>query len=78
MSYIYLEFQDQKLPCHHIIVVCKEQILDPENYTSQLYLVNTYCNIYLDNYAFDPIRIEDLKLLSHCHTLFIQRKDGHP
>lgn len=51
-----------------------EQTLDPEDYTSQLYSVNTYCNIYSDDYALDPIRIEDMKLSSRCRAPLIQKK----
>lgn len=55
-----------------------EQTLDPEDYTSQLYSVNTYCNIYSDDYALDPIRIEDMKLSSRCRAPLIQKKSGRP
>lgn len=78
MSCTCLEFQDRKLPCHHVMAVCKEQTLDPEDYTSQLYLVNTYRNIYSDDYTLDPIRIEDLKPLSRCRTPLIQKKSSRP
>lgn len=63
MSCIYLKFQDQKLLSHHVIAVCKNQTLNLKDYTSQFYLMNTYYNIYSKDYAFDLIRIEDLKSL---------------
>lgn len=69
-----LEFQDRKLPCRHAMAVCKEQTLDPKDYTSQLYSVNTYRNIYSDDYALEPIRIEDLKPSSFCRAPLIQEK----
>ena len=34
-----LEFQDRHLPCRHAMAVCKNQILDPENFTSSIYTV---------------------------------------
>ena len=54
MSCTCLEFQDRKLPCRHIIAVCKEQTLDPKDYTSQLYSLNTYRNICSKDYTLDP------------------------
>lgn len=74
MSCTCLEFQDWKLPCCHIIAVCKEQTLDPEDYTSQLYSVNTHHNIYSEDYALDTIWIEDLKPSSRCRAPLIQKK----
>lgn len=78
MSCTCLEFQHRKLPCRHVMAVFKEQTLDPEDYTSQLYSVNTYRNIYLEDYALDPIRIEDLKPSSRCRAPLIQKKSGRP
>ena len=78
MSCTCLEFQDRKLPCRHVMAVCKEQTLDPENYASQLYSVNTYRNIYLEDYARDPIKIEDLKPSSRCRAPLIQKKKWLP
>lgn len=74
MSCTCLEFQHRKLPCRHVMAVFKEQTLDPEDYTSQLYSVNTYRNIYLEDYALDPIRIEELKPSSRCRAPLIQKK----
>ena len=39
-----------------------------------MYYVNTYRNIYLEDYALDLIKIEDLKPPLHCHAPFIQKK----
>lgn len=56
------------------MAIFKKQTLDSDDYTSQLYLINTYYNIYLDYYTLDFITIEDLKpLLRYC-TFFIQKK----
>lgn len=44
-------FQDWKLPCRHICQVCHEHNLEPMNYTSCIYTVDTYWAVYTDVYA---------------------------
>lgn len=56
------------------MAIFKGQILDSDDYTSQLYLINTYYNIYLDYYTLDLITIEDLKPLLHYCAFLIQKK----
>lgn len=53
------------------MVISQELSLNPENYTLQLYLIKIYYNIYLEDYAFSPINIKDLKFLLHCYATFI-------
>lgn len=53
------------------MVVYKEQTFYSKDYILYLYSVNTYNNIYLKDYALDPIKIEDLKILLRCCALFI-------
>lgn len=50
-----LEFQDRHLPCRHTMAVCKDQVLNPEEFTSSIYTVANYRNIYSERFALNPI-----------------------
>ena len=51
----FLGFQDHHLFCRHEMAVCKDQLLDPEDFTLPVYTVDNYRNIYSENFALDPI-----------------------
>ncbi len=55
---ICIEFQDRHLLCCHSMSVCKDQVLEPEEFTSSIYTVENYCNIYSESFALDPIRVK--------------------
>ena len=40
-----LEFQDRHLPFCYSMAVCKDQVLEPEEFTSSIYTVENYRNI---------------------------------
>lgn len=61
-----LGFQDRHLPCRHAMAVCKDQVLNPEDFTLSVYTVENYRNIYSEDFALDPIRIEDLEISVSC------------
>lgn len=50
-----LKFQDCHLPYRHAMAVCKDQVLDPEDFTSPVYIVDNYCNTYSKDFVLDPI-----------------------
>ena len=52
---ICLEFQDCHLSFRHSMAVCKDQVLEPEKFTSSIYTVENYRNIYSESFALDPI-----------------------
>lgn len=52
---ICLGFQNCHLPCRYAITVCKDQVLDPEDFTLPVYTIDNYCNIYFKDFALDPI-----------------------
>lgn len=50
-----IHFQDRKLLRRHVCQVCHEHNLEPKNYASCIYTVDTYRAIYTDVYAMPPI-----------------------
>lgn len=54
-NYICLEFQDQYLPCHHIMAICKNQVLDSKDFSSFVYIIDNYHNIYSKDFVLDLI-----------------------
>ena len=46
-----LHFQDRRLPCRYATQVCRDSLI---------YSIETYRNLYLDNHAMPPIRLQDL------------------
>lgn len=68
-----LEFQDRYLPYYHAMVVYKDQVLEPEEFTSFIYTVDNYHNVYSENFALDPIWVEDLESLA-CLAPLVQKK----
>lgn len=75
---ICLGFQDCHLPCRHAMAVCKDQVLDPEDFTSPVYTVDNYRNIYSEDFALDLIRIEYLETSVSCLASLVQKKFGQP
>ena len=71
---ICLEFQDRYLPCCHAMAVCKDQVLEPEEFTSSIYTVDNYRNVYSENFALDSIWVEDLENSASCLTPLVQKK----
>ena len=55
-----LRFQDRRLPCRYATQVCREHNLEIEDYISLIYNIETYRDLYLDNHAMPPIRLQDL------------------
>lgn len=72
-----LEFQDRHLPCCHAMAVCKDQVLDPEEFTSSIYTVANYRNIYSEKFALNPIQVEDLEDSACCLAPLV-KKTGRP
>lgn len=58
------------------MAVCKDQELDPEDFTLPVYTVDNYRNIYFEDFALDPIRIEDLESSISCLAPLVQKKSG--
>lgn len=58
------------------MAVCKDQVLNPEDFTSPVYTVHNYRNIYSEDLALDPIRIVDLEISVSCLALLVQKKSG--
>ncbi len=56
-----LKFQARHLPCRHAMAFCKDLVLEPEEFTSSIYTVENYGNIYSESFAIDLIRVEDLE-----------------
>ncbi len=75
---ICLEFQDRHLPCRPSMTVCKDQVLELEEFTSSIYTVENYRNIYLESFAMDPIRVKDLEISASCLAPLVQKKSGRP
>lgn len=75
---ICLGFQDCHLLCRHAMAMCKDQVLDLEDFTLPIYIVDNYCNIYSKDFALDPIRIEDLESSVSYLALLVQKKLGRP
>lgn len=53
-------------------------MLDPEDFTSPVYIVDNYCNIYSKDFALDLIWLEDLKSSVICFASLGQKKSGRP
>lgn len=77
-SGIYLGFQDNHLSYCHAMPMCKDQVLDPEDFTSPVYIVDNYRNIYFQDFALDPIQIKDFKTLIFYLVSLVQKKSGRP
>lgn len=60
------------------MAVCKDQLLDPEDFTSPVYTVDNYRNTDSEDFALDPILVEDLESLVSCLALLVQKKSGRP
>ena len=60
------------------MAVCKDQVLDPEDFTSPVYTVDNYRNTYSEDFALDPIRVEDLESSVSCLAPLVQKKSGRP
>lgn len=73
-----IHFQDRKLPCRHVCQVCREHNLEPENYASRIYTVDTYRAVYTDVYAMPPIRLQDLGDHPQCLAPQVQKRKGRP
>lgn len=58
--------------------MCKDQVLDPEDFTLPVYTIDNYCNIYFKDFALDPIWIEDLESSISCLAPLVQKKIGRP
>ncbi len=58
------------------MAVCKDQVLKPEEFTSSMYKVENYRNIYSESFAMDPIWVEDLESLASCLAPLVQKKVG--
>ena len=50
-----LGFQDRHLLYYHAMAMCKDQVLDSEYFTSSVYTIDNYYNIYSKDFALDPI-----------------------
>lgn len=37
------------------MAVCKDQVLDPEDFILPIYIVDNYCNTYSKEFALNPI-----------------------
>ena len=73
-----LKFQDRHLPCRHAMAFCKDQVLDPDDFTSPVYTVDNYRNTYSQDFALDPIRVQDLESSVSCLAPLVQKKSGRP
>lgn len=73
-----LEFQDCHLPCRHAMAVCKDQVLDPKEFISSIYIVENYHNTYSESFALDPIQVEDLENSASCLAPLVRKKTGRP
>ena len=60
------------------MAVCKDQVLDPEEFTSSIYTVENYRNTYSESFALDPIRVEDLENSACCLAPLVRKKTGRP
>lgn len=75
---ICLEFQDCHLPCCHTMAVCKDQVLDPKEFTSSIYTVANYCNIYSERFVLNPIWVKDLENSTFCLIFLVRKKTKQP
>lgn len=66
--YTCIYFQDWKLSSHHVCQVCCKHNLEPENYASLIYTVDTYRDVYTDIYAMPLIWPQDLEDHLQCLT----------
>lgn len=56
------------------MAICKNQVLNFEDFTSPVNTVDNYCNTYSENFALNLIQIEDLRSSVSCLALLIQKK----
>ncbi len=62
------------MPCRYAITVCKDQVLDHKDFNSPVYIVDNYCNTYLDDFALNHIQIKDLECSISCFAPLVQKK----
>lgn len=58
-TYKCLEFHKHHLFYCYIIAICKDQVLDYEDFTLPIYIVDNYYNIYYKYFILDTILIDN-------------------
>lgn len=75
------DFQEHLLPCRHALTVCKEHGLDPEDYVSLIYSMESYRATYA--VVWEPVSLQELPPLPsweavQCLAPPLQRLKGCP